>query len=98
MPSYQTSFKIHRVVIEEFTNYSPWVSITTACAENKALLDNTCPFIHGCCHISVNSSTESKYLLSAPLLKSMISVLHNGIYKINKFILLMPPVHIMLSK
>lgn len=66
-----------------------------------AFLDNTYPFIHGCCHISaiqkLSSSTKPKYLLSAPLLKSMISVLQNGIYKINKFILLMPPVHIVLS-
>lgn len=26
MPSYQTSFKIHHVVSEEFTNYSPPLS------------------------------------------------------------------------
>lgn len=73
MPSYQTSFKIQRVVSEEFTNYSPWVSVTTACSENKALLDNTCPFIHGFCHISaiqkLNSSTKTKVFTLCPFTK-----------------------------
>lgn len=57
-----------------------------------------CGFFHASPIEQLTTSANSKCFLSAPSLRSKVSVVNDSIYKTNKFIVLVPPFHTTPSK